>query len=279
MSSVATPSRPVVALIKRHPLALFWALAWSTSWLHFYTEADDPLGLRHLLFFGPLLGGALITAALEGQMGLDNYLRRMVRWRVGIQWYAAALLLPLLLRLAALGLNLAAGARLSAGLAHPAWADLLSGFLLQFFIISLGEDPGLIGFALPRLMARRTALASALLLGVFHSLMYLPLYLTGQDQLTTVPIVIAGAVLVTWLFNRSGGSVLIAMLLHASVNLSADYFGTVVSGSAAAWQPIWMMLVFIGLAVLLVALEGPELGRRRGTSPAVSAGRQPAPAE
>ncbi|HEX2027965.1 MAG TPA: CPBP family intramembrane glutamic endopeptidase, partial [Nitriliruptorales bacterium] len=96
----------------------------------------------------------------------------------------------------------------------------------------LAEEPGWRGFALPGLQERLGPLAGALVLGVLHGVWHLPLYLLipgyngappdlagiGAQFLVFVVGVTSGSVTITWLFNNTRGSVLLAMLYHATAN-------------------------------------------------------------
>jgi uncharacterized protein len=251
---------PITKFIKRHPMVTFWGIAWSTSFLGFFMNERNPEGLWGFLLYGPFVGGILVTAFADGSSGLKTYFSRMVRWRVGIQWYVAALFIPPVLRLAAFGLNIISGAAAPTSIQWPAWIDV---FFEAFLLISLAEEPGFRGFALPRLMEGRSALSASLILGVFHSIWHLPLFILGSDSPIIIPIIISGAILNTWLFNNTKGSVLLAMLLHTSVHFMVYIFNPLFSGADAQRQTIWLAVVFVAMAILLPILSGRELGRKR----------------
>jgi membrane protease YdiL (CAAX protease family) len=96
----------------------------------------------------------------------------------------------------------------------------------------LGEEGGWRGFALPHLEQLSGPLVGTLLLGVLWGLWHLPLFLlvpgyngAGTDFVgIMIPFVafvisvIAMTVLFTWVFNNTRGSILLAILLHASIN-------------------------------------------------------------
>ena len=96
--------------------------------------AVDPLFLRlalnPIVGFGPFLAALIVLAVTEGKSGVTGLLRRMVRWRVGLQWYAVALLLPILVTLAAAALNVfLLGAQRTASAADlGGWSILLQTF-------------------------------------------------------------------------------------------------------------------------------------------------------
>jgi membrane protease YdiL (CAAX protease family) len=256
---------PITSFVKRYPQAVFWGIVWAVNFFAWYMASLYPSDLWLLFVYSILLTGALVTGIADGRSGLKTYFSRIVRWRVRLKWYAVALFLPLILRLAAFGLNIVSGAEVTTNLQWPAWTDLIITFVFVFFTIALGEEPGFRGFALPRLMIGRTALAASLILGVLHTIWHLPNFITGDDSLSVVFIIIAGSVMIAWLFNNTNGSVFIIMILHSSVNLWAEVFSPLFTGVDAERQTIWLAVVFVATAVLLTVLTGRELGRKPET--------------
>jgi uncharacterized protein len=254
---------PITSFIKRYPQGVFWGVNWATWLFAWYMGSKYPSDIWFLFLLFPFLTGIFITAIADGKSGLKTFFSRMVRWRVGIQWYAIALLLPPVLRLVTVGLNLLTGASMSSSLQIPAGPDLLADFLFPgFLLIALGEEPGFRGFALPRLLVGRSALSASLILGVLHSIWHIPLFIFGSDSPMIIPIIIAGAVLNTWLFNKTNGSVLLAMLLHASIHLMTGIFNPLFAGVDAQRHLVMQAVVFVALAILLPVLSGKELGRK-----------------
>jgi membrane protease YdiL (CAAX protease family) len=264
---------PITSTIKRYPQETFWGIAWATWALGWYLATIFPSDLWLFIMYSPFLTGVLVTAIADGRDGLKTFFSRMVRWRVGIQWYIVALLLPLVLSLASVGLNILSGATMVADIQLPAWTDLIAMFLFpSLLLIALGEEPGFRGFALPRLLVGRTALVAALILGVLHAIWHIPLFIFGGDPPLIAVIVIAGAVLNTWLFNHTNGSVLLAMLLHASIHLMTGIFNPLFAGANAERYLVMQTVVFVAVGVLLTLLTGRELGRKPETArPTVAA--------
>jgi membrane protease YdiL (CAAX protease family) len=122
-----------------------------------------------------------------------------------------------------------------------------------------GEEIGWRGFALPRLQSRQSALASSLVLGAVWALFHLPIFFAHGDsvlgsQNSMNPLaflidVLAGAILMTWLFNNTHGSLLIAYLYHAAVNTWTSEVFRISSVDSA--------LVMLVVAVSVVAIFGP----------------------
>jgi membrane protease YdiL (CAAX protease family) len=253
---------PITSAIKRHPQAAFWVIAWSTFFFGYGMHVKTNSDIWQFLILATFLGAIVVTGIADGRSGLKVFFSRIVRWRVNIKWYAVAIFLPLILRLAAFGLTIASGAET---VANPewAWGEIIFEAILVFFIIALGEEPAFRGFALPRLMKGNSALKASLILGVLHAIWHLPLFLTGEDSPMVILIIFAGAILNTWLFNNTKGSVLLNMILHTSVNLWVGVFNPLFSEADAAKQTTWLMLAYVAAAVVITVLSGKDLSRKR----------------
>src|SRR5215203_6521547 len=105
-------SSPQEGLFARHPLTFYFLIAFAFSWLMFLPAVLTYFGVLNLSdslvgvlgvtgLLGPILSGFIMTAVTEGREGIRRWLRRIVRWRVGFQWYLFALIgLPLVMVLA-----------------------------------------------------------------------------------------------------------------------------------------------------------------------------------
>jgi membrane protease YdiL (CAAX protease family) len=100
---------------------------------------------------------------------------------------------------------------------------------LQVFLVGGGNEAlGWREFALPRLQRSYSAFTASLLIGVCWFAWHLPLFLVAGSSQAGVPVayygiaVIALSVVFTWLYNETGGSDLLTMLLHAPVNTGGN---------------------------------------------------------
>jgi len=146
-------------------------------------------------------------------------------------------------------------------------------YLVWFVIITiiggpLLEEPGWRGFALPRLQPRRGPLLGTLILGLLWGLRHLPEFLVPAwvkssggsgflDIVKFVVIAIAFAVVITWVFNNTKGSVLMAVLVHASIDTLKMPMATLFSPSAMATS---ILVSYGALALMIVALTRGRLG-------------------
>ena len=95
--------------VKRHPVIAYFVLAYVLTWWMFPLLQLSPLlGLFGL--FGPALAAIVMAAMINGRSGVQALLKRVVRWRVGVRWYAIALGGPAVLALVAAGLAVVLGA-------------------------------------------------------------------------------------------------------------------------------------------------------------------------
>jgi uncharacterized protein len=249
--------------VQRHPLVAFFALAYALSWWPWVWTALDPENAPSaILPPGPLLAALIVLAVIGGRGVIRAFLKRIVQWRVEPRWYALVLGLPLAITLGAVGLNLQLGATMEPHVLD--WIDLAARFAFTLLFIGLGEEPAWRGFALPRLMAGRSALAASLVLGLLHAIWHLPLLGVEYDAGNIVPWmigVLAFAILVTWVYLHTEGSLLLPMLFHSSVNTSAFLFGWF-SGEdlVRLW---WLFAALWALAAGIVVMRyGPALARR-----------------
>jgi len=263
-----------------HPLALYFVLAYSISWLLWAPLCLPAFGVgllpvlpfQHALgALGPI-GAALITSLMhDGVAGPRDLLRRAFAWRGQLRWAAVALLVPFALLALALVLEavLNHGSVPWAGFGtsreFPQFSAL--GFLAYNIVsFGLGEEMGWRGFALPRLQSRHSALVATLLLTAGWALWHLPLFLyrPGYTSMGAAGIagwlfsLLTGAVLLTWLYNESRGSILVAALFHATVDVA---FTSSVS-SPFVVNAIGAVITCWGIAVVVIA--GPRCLARSG---------------
>ena len=193
--------------------------------------------------------------------GVGGLLRRMARWRVGIRWYAAALLIPAGITVAAAVLNVLLGANAPSSAELGSWTGLLVTFLAVLLIPGLGgawEEPGWRGFALPRLQSGRSALFASLILGVLIAGWHLPLMFVGQVHYADLLTIMGAVIIFNWVFNNANGSVLIIMLMHATNNtISGQLFGTMFSGADSVRQSWLVAALWCAVAIVVVLWAGP----------------------
>jgi uncharacterized protein len=265
----------VTSLVRRSPLVSFFVLTYALSWGLGALFAGVPLIAPDRLFgAGPLVAALLVAAVAEGRAGLRDLGRRLVRWRVGLRWYAVVLVLPVVLVGVTVALIPMFGGTALDWTKRPELAPtalLLVILLLVPLAVPLGEEVGWRGFALPRLLAVRSPLTATLILGVIWSLWHLPVVLDKPDLRVPAPFflaVIPLAVLFTWLFLHTRGSLLIAVLFHAWYDLVLMYPLDVIARSdyARMW---WLLFAVQSIVAVSVLLAERRRFTQKTTDPAV----------
>jgi len=261
--------------LRRHPLVWFFGLAYAiniaATSVNLITpvEALSPVWL--IAIFSPTIAAYLVAAGMGGWPEVKKLLAGYTRWRIGWQWYLAAMsmaLIPLAVALVYIALgNPPRG--LEAGMTWGAYAVIvLQGWLTG----PLAEESGWRGFALPRLQTRLSALNASLLLGVLWAFWHVPQYLAGGVQtggmmpfFIFVPVTIVLTVLFTWVFNNTRGSLVATTIMHFSYNFSGGHIagllglvpGMVLYGASAG---------LVILAALAVIYAGPKYLSRKPVS-------------
>jgi membrane protease YdiL (CAAX protease family) len=138
----------------------------------------------------------------------------------------------------------------------------------------LGEEPGWRGYAVPQLQARRPPLASGAVLGVLVALWHLPLVATGQLAAVALPITFAITIVYVWLFDRTGGSVLVTMVFHIAQG-SISYGALGFTGSDAARMDRLVGALWFALALGVVVFDR-QVWRAAPTAPAAEREAEPA---
>ncbi|QIN80276.1 CPBP family intramembrane metalloprotease [Rubrobacter marinus] len=248
----------VLAPIKRYPLIAFFVLAYAlTWWVYPLLQVSPLLGLLGLV--GPALAATIVVAVSGGRTGLKGLWGRLLRWRVGALWYAVAFGLPAALALAAAGLHLLLGAP------TPSRLGELSVLELVIFVLIVGEELGWRGYALPRLLATRSALVASLVLGLLWSAWHLPAFFVpgtpqyGQPIPAFFLFTTAYSVLFAWIYLHTGGSVLIATLFHGAINFFQGYL----LGGIHPAREYWLLAFVWSVAALVVVISsGTSLVRK-----------------
>lgn len=209
----------------------------------------------------PSILAILFAGMTGGRKSIADLLKKLVHWRVGFKWYAITLVLALAVRLSMSLVGLVLG--WISQIQIRAWTPLqfISFFVLLYIAAAL-EELGWRGFALPKLLARRSALFSGLLVGVLWGTVHLALHLPGL-MLSAFPWpatmleLIGLSVIITWLFVNTQGSLVIASLYHAAQSYFV-VFNDGISGSQQSWL---LGMMNIALVLVLVLLFGPALKR------------------
>jgi len=274
----------MTTLFKRCPVTMGFILMFVLTWplelglaaqSHGLLPFHFPPVLELFVGYGFVAAAIIASAQADGKSGIVALFRRLLVWRVSWVWYAAALFGPAAFYLAGIGIH----ASLSGAtpdfsqpfitrLVPPSFNLGLAALIyLLYQVFVNGEEFGWRGYALPKLQVNQSALAASLIIGVVWALWHVPKYLTAGDP-HDLPFwffalnMIANSVLYTWVFNRTRGSLLLMLLLHAGINTGIVIL-PIMPAAIGDTAPLVIAYILQNIAaVVIVIIEGKNLGYR-----------------
>jgi hypothetical protein len=236
-------------------MAIFVLLAYLISWAVVIPVEGA------LIPHGPMIAAFIVLAAVSGRPGVSDLWQQMTRWRVKWQWFLVAPGILMAGHLAALAISLALGAQLAAPAHFRSLPAYLSLILPLVFLGGQWEEPGWTGYALRRLQERYAnwPLVATLATGLIRMVWHTPLLLYGHipwyDYLFYS---FALQIIVTWLYNRTNGSVLIVMVAHFFSNV---LFATMHPLLSSADQGQYWVLLVIALSAMALGIVMATRGK------------------
>ncbi len=211
---------------------IIWVIATFIFILNYLIQIAD---LPFLIIIGSIILGLLpalvVSSGFSQNLDIRAIFRSYIKPEGHFGWYILAILyLPVIFLI---------GIVITLGFGQPVvWMSLPTGvelfgliiltFLYTFFFgAGTNEEPGWRGFALPKLQLKYSPLVSSLILGLIWGLWHAPIYLPQYDSpfqfilflFNTIKI----AITLTWLYNRTNGSILSTALLHTIGNLTFEF--------------------------------------------------------
>jgi membrane protease YdiL (CAAX protease family) len=261
--------------IKRHALVAYFVLAYAITWaigillvasVRGLLGVQIPPSVHFLAAYGPMLSALIVTGITGGAAGIRELVGRMFRWRVGVRWILIALSPVALYLIAVVILRVWSGV----------WPDFsrfgstvevtglgwLAGWAFHTLTFGIGEETGWRGFALPRLQKGRSALSATLILSVFWGLWHVPMFFYKENYVGMgIPMVIlwfvgmlCGAIVFTWLYNSTNGSILMVALWHGTYNAA-------VTATEPPIAAIVSTIVWIAAVVIVLVAKPANLSR------------------
>jgi hypothetical protein len=265
----ATPSsvHDLRRFVVRYQMVLFVLLTYLISWASVIPAEGS------VIPHGPMIAAFIVLAAVAGRRGVSALWQQMTRWDVGWSWYLIAPAIIIAAHVCALLSGLASGVRI-ANTAHLQSPAAYLGVIVPL-VVAGGhwEEPGWLGYTLRRLQERfpHPPLRALLQAGTIRMVWHTPLLVYGWipwfDYLFAI---FALQTCLTWLYNRTGRSVVIPMLCHLTSNVALATIRPLFDSTDQGqyWMRYTVAISAIALGILL-ATRG-TLGLRLARPPAAS---------
>ena len=275
VSSIASTQKSgSKAFVKRNPLLSMYVLLFVLAWPVLVSQAlysqgiisvQLPMILGILTGWAPGVAAIAVTGIVAGRAGVRELLGRFRIWRMGLQWYAVALFALAAFILGGIGLQVLFGGSMPA---IPAAGASALNIALGFVILTVAgvllntEEIAWRGFALPRLQAKYGVLIACILLAIPEAMLHLP-YFWNKDisfyqavgMFWFTAFTVAAVFIYAYVFNKTGGSLILVTLMHASQNTWANLLS---DNTARPFQFTVALMWMIALA--LIFLTKGQLG-------------------
>jgi membrane protease YdiL (CAAX protease family) len=283
------------SFITRHPVLTYFAMTFVISWGGVLI-LGSPYGMPATpdqsakvwpivfmpYFLGPVIASLLMTGLVSGRAGFRALGARLLKWRVGIRWFAVALLTaPFLVGVLSFLLSLVSREFLPVVVtAEDKVGVVVRGIMVGLIFGGFLEELGWTGFAVPRLRQPYSIFATGLIVGVLHGLWHLlPTYWATGDPSGTLSltnfipplffyagVLPAYRILMVWVYDRTE-SLLACILMHASLTASAPWI--LLPAAAGTSLVIYYLILtvamwaVVGLVVVFNREHFERLGQTR----------------
>ena len=261
--------------LKRHSLVIGIILMFLYTW-PIDLSNSGVLPFKVPFFVGLTLGWGFIFVSLFmtwltlGKEATKIFFKRIFLWRVDWKWWLVALLLLPALKFASVFLT-SWLTRAPVDFSHPMIRDvvpldwpLLAMVIpwILFDVFTNGEEWGWRGYVLPRLQTKYNALTSSLIIGVIWTVWHLPKFmgtgLGGERSFLWFTVAhLALAVLYTWLYNNTRGSLLLVVLFHATENTAAVLLPVEFAVPGGIMENL-VIVLYVVVAVIVTFLAGAD---------------------
>ncbi|MCP5099620.1 MAG: CPBP family intramembrane metalloprotease [Chloroflexi bacterium] len=268
------------SFFNRYQISIFFVLAFVFSWFPWYAGIAP-----EVMTMGPSIAAFIIVLIIGGKRGFVNLLRPFGRWRVSLKLWAIAIFGSAALYLIGLGVHLFLGGETPPFIMIKEELNLIPLYLIMVVLMPwngpVGEEFGWRGYALPKLQNKYGPLTASLVIGAIWGIWHLPSFFASQGVVGAIaaelgmifllPYVlgtIANSIFMTWLYNRTKASALIAGIVwHAAINfwapvllsdssLVAAQEGTHLPTIAPALYLTVLAVQVVGAIILVIATKG-----------------------
>ncbi len=260
---------------KEKQLSSFFFLSFLFSWVIwipfviFYLEnptLQSSLSFQILIVVfigacGPSFAAILLSGIENGKLGIIELLSRWKIWKVGIQWYLVVILIPLTTRALAIIIYVLFTGK------NP--QIKFNVFFLVIFLLAiiggpLAEETGWRGYFLPKLMKNQSALTSSIIIGIIWSFWHIPMFFLpgiaipgAIDVFVLIQYVLkltSIAVLFTWVYINTKGSIFLAFLFHNIFNSSGNFLSLIIDFEMTIERVVFVDWLIVAQQCLIVII-------------------------
>lgn len=271
--------------IAGHPVLAMLLLMFGIAWALLLPAVAAgipliPLPLLGAVFIAQLGSSIVVTWAADGRPAVRHLFGRLFRWRVNPAWYAFALLAIPVVSLLWTAVAFGGGAVHALFTDRTVILDYLSAMIF-LPIINLWEETAWMGVIQARLQTYRGPLLAAVVAGPLFGLLHMPLLLglPVGDFLISLTLTMLFAIpfrmLLGWIYNGTGGSILLVATMHATFDATNN---TNLLVAAAPGQALLrpgqgaVLATVVALTIVALIVTRGRLGyRREASAPPASA--------
>lgn len=228
--------------MNKSSILVFVLIAYGISWicwlpivkfipLNLFESSTFVILLLITGIYSPTISAILSSAIIGGWLAVKTLIKKYILWRIEVVWYIAAILFfPLVYSLSVFAYRISNG---SIGLINYGALSIIPVLVfISIFLGPLGEELGWRGFVLPYLERKYGFIKGSIVIGVIWTFWHAPLFwaksgtaisgqpVTFQSVAVYLFFITGSSFIFTWLYINTNGSVLIAILLHLSMNTS-----------------------------------------------------------
>ena len=224
--------------------------------------------------WGPTITAILLTWVNSGKVGLKSLFKKILIWKVNVMYYLFAIFGILMIGLVSVTVNDILGGNffditvVLEGMGIDNGDFGLALLLLPvFYLINtllggpIAEELGWRGYAQELLQNKYSPNVSGLIIGFMWSIWHLPLFIFLPKAVGSMPIwfyiplMTSMGLIFSWLYNKTNGSVLLAILLHGGMNFTHGFLGA----------DVFKDLKLLSIQVLFIIILAIILSRRNIT--------------
>ncbi len=273
--------------INKYPITSFVVINYLISWTFLYpcyqlimNAEDGEFPLLALIGFigayGPSIAALIIVGTQNGVKGIKDLFRKFLIWKVKPLWYISILILPLFIY--GLSIALVAGNTVIGDPDYWAfWKSIAPFYLLALPFGPLGEELGWRGYLLPELLKKYDIWQSSFILGIIWTVWHTASFTFPGAAIPSVLEVslwtlflyllniLSETLLMTYFFLKTKGSVLIAVILHASFNACSNIILTAVpqiENNVEVREQVYIVNIAITLLVSVILLAKEAANRK-----------------